>query len=250
MNTNKKLIKHKREKGKESPTSLFQKVYYNIKDQIVTLKLLPGQNLLEDTLRSEFNVSRTPVRMALCKLEQEGFVSHRPNYGYFVRDMRLNHIQSLFQLREFLEVPAVRLACQHATEEELNNFQNFVKEIDDEINSKNFEAAIKMGVEFHHRIAIMSKNEILCDLIRGLNEKISMVARMILQSEQHMIQSHAEHKNILKFMSKRDAEKAADLMQEHVCESSKRFMQILKSKMELLTVAPAFLVSTEIKKEG
>ncbi len=234
---------HKRTRAKESQATLAQDVYLKLKDQIISLVFVPGQNLLEENLRTEFEVSRTPVRMALCKLEQEGLVSHRPGYGYFVRDIRLHHVQSLFQVREFLEVPAAQLACQHASSEELKEFQLFVNGLDQAIHRREFEPSIKLGIEFHHRIAVMSKNEILCDLVRSLNEKISMLARIIFQLENHMEQSQTEHRAIMKSIIKRDAEKAGTLAKEHVSQSSKRFMVLLQSKMDLLSVTPVLPLS-------
>jgi DNA-binding GntR family transcriptional regulator len=230
-------------KNKESQASLAQEVYLKLKDQIISLNFIPGENLLEENLRVEFKVSRTPVRMALCKLEQEGLVSHRPGYGYSVRDIRLHHVPSLFQIRKFLEVPSAQLACQNATEEELKDFQLFVNELDEAIKRREFEQSIKMGVEFHYRIAVMSKNEILCDLVQGLNEKISMLARIILQSENHMEQSQIEHRAITESIIKRDVEKARELAKQHISQSSKRFMQLLQTKTDLLSITPNLRMS-------
>lgn len=225
-------------KRKESQASLAQEVYLKLKNQIISLRFIPGESLLEENLRVDFQVSRTPVRMALCKLEQDGLVTHRPGYGYSVRDIRLHHVQHLFQIREFLEVPSAKLACQNATEEEFKDFTLFVENLDEVINQKNLELSIKMGVDFHYRIAVMGKNEILYDIIRGLNEKISMVGRIALQSEINMKQSQAEHKAIMEAIIRRDSEKAAELVKNHVSQSSKRYMHLLQSKMDILSVVP------------
>ena len=225
-------------KNNESKLSVDQRVYLNIKDKIMSTQFHPGENLHEDSLRTEFKVSRTPVRMALCRLEQEGLVSHKSRLGYFVRNIRLSDIQSLFQVREYLEVPSVQLACKNATEEELRNFKSFVNEYDKVLSKKDIEVSISMGVDFHYRIAIMSKNEILCDFVKKLNEKISIVARIIYQSENHMEKSQTEHNEIMDAIVERDEEKAKELAKEHIRQSSKRFMLSLQSNMEFLTVTP------------
>lgn len=221
---------------KPSQESLAASTYNQLKNRILRLIYPPGENLLEEQLRVQLNVSRTPIRMALSKLEQEGLVMHRPGRGYYIRGLRLDEVRSLFQMREFLEVPATRLATGNATGQELEGFRAFVRKMDDSIAAKNYDTYLDLAVEFHYRIALLTKNEILCETVRGLNEKLMMVSRILLKSESKMASSHVEHNQILEQMLKRDAEKAARLAQLHVNDSAKRQLQLLQSRAELLTI--------------
>lgn len=221
---------------KPSQESLAASTYHQLKNGILRLIYPPGENLLEEQLRIQLNVSRTPIRMALSKLEQEGLVMHRPGRGYYIRGIRLDEVRSLFQMREFLEVPATRLATKNATDQDLGSFRTFVRKIDDSIAAKNYDTYLDLAVEFHYRIALLTKNEILCETVRGLNEKLMMVSRILLKSESKMASSHVEHNQIMEQMLKRDAERAARLAQQHVNDSAKRQLQLIQSKAELLTI--------------
>ncbi len=221
---------------KPSQDSLAASTYNQLKNRILRLTYPPGENLLEEQLRVQLKVSRTPIRMALSKLEQEGLVMHRPGRGYYIRGIRLDEVRCLFQMREFLEVPATRLATKNAMDQELASFRTFVQKMDDSIVAKNYDTYLDLAVEFHYRIALLTKNEILCETVRGLNEKLMMVSRILLKSESKMASSHVEHNQIMEQMLKRDAEGAARLAQQHVNDSANRQLQLLQSKAELLTI--------------
>lgn len=73
--------KIKNKKIRSSQASLARDAYDELKSRILRITYPPGENLLEERLRAELKVSRTPIRMALSKLEQEGLVCHRPGRG-------------------------------------------------------------------------------------------------------------------------------------------------------------------------
>jgi DNA-binding GntR family transcriptional regulator len=232
---NPKTVKTKT--ARSSQATLAGSVYDELKIRIIRLLYPPGENLLEERLRVELKVSRTPIRMALSKLEQEGLVLHRPGRGYFIREIRLDEVQSLFQVRELLEVPATKLATENASDRELEEFKAFVQKMDKSIAARDYDTYLDQAVGFHYRIALLTKNDILCDMVRGLNEKLSMVSRILLKSESKLVRSHVEHKDILERMLKRDADGAARIARQHVSDSSQRQLQLLQSRAELLTIA-------------
>jgi DNA-binding GntR family transcriptional regulator len=226
-----------REKSETSSASLASNAYDELKNRIIRLIYSPGESLLEERLRTELKVSRTPIRMALSKLEQEGLVTHRPGRGYFIRDIRLDQVKSLFQVREYLEVPATRLATENASDEKLEELQVFLKLMDQSIQAREYDYYLDQAVDFHYRIALMTKNDILCGMIKGINERLSMVSRILLKSESKLVRSHIEHNQIMERMVKRDAEGAAGFARQHVCDSSERYFDLLRSKVELLSIA-------------
>jgi DNA-binding GntR family transcriptional regulator len=229
--------KPKPRKASSSQVSLASSAYDELKSRILKLRYPPGENILEERLRRDLKVSRTPIRMALSKLEQEGLVLYRPGRGYFIRDIRLDEVRSLFQVREFLEVPATKFATENASDQEMRELQAFVRKMDESVAKRNYDTYLGQAVEFHYRIALMTRNGILCDIVRGLNEKLSIVSRILLKSESKLVRSHIEHNHILERMVKRDAEGAARIARKHVSDSSKRQFQLLQSKAELLTIA-------------
>ena len=83
--------------------SLKQKAYYDIKDKIITCAYAPGAMLNEEALREDLHVSRTPIRDALSRLEQEGLISILPKKGIVVSGLSINDINFIFEVRLLYE---------------------------------------------------------------------------------------------------------------------------------------------------
>ena len=112
-----KLVKTKpRAKRTEN---LSAQVYSQIKTLILCNEVLPGQKLHHQELSERLGVSRTPVREALTRLVQEGYVSLLPNRGFTCKEIRLQEADELYELREALEAFAVEKAIENLTDETL-----------------------------------------------------------------------------------------------------------------------------------
>uniref|UniRef100_A0A8R2D7D9 HTH gntR-type domain-containing protein n=2 Tax=cellular organisms TaxID=131567 RepID=A0A8R2D7D9_ACYPI len=106
----------------ESPgykPSLSEIAYRRIKEMILSLTLAPGSSLTEMGLIDQLGMSRTPIREALYRLQQERFVELTPRKGWFVSEIKLQDIQQLFVIREALEGIATRQATQRTPDHEL-----------------------------------------------------------------------------------------------------------------------------------
>jgi len=89
-------------------------VYDRLKSDIVSWAFKPGQRLPEGSIAERFEVSRTPVREALRRLEQEGLVVYVPQHGYSARTLNLKSLNELYQVRVVLEEWATGLAAEVA----------------------------------------------------------------------------------------------------------------------------------------
>src|SRR4249920_3784832 len=96
--------------------NLSGQVYNQIKTLILCNEILPGQKLHHQELSERLGVSRTPVREALTRLVQEGYVSFLPNRGFTCKEIRLQEAEELYELREALEAFAVEKAIDNLTE--------------------------------------------------------------------------------------------------------------------------------------
>jgi len=99
-------------KAKTKIQNLHTAVYERLKSQIIDFTLKPGQKLQDRQLGSQFGVSRTPVREALNRLVQEGFVKQIPGQGYFVKEITIKEIEHLYDIREALEALAAQQAIR------------------------------------------------------------------------------------------------------------------------------------------
>ena len=94
--------------SEQEKQNLSNVIYLDIKRQIVELRLLPGEVLLERTLASSLGTSRTPVREALKRLAQDGWILWQERRRAVVRDISIKDVQEVFMLRKMVETFAIR----------------------------------------------------------------------------------------------------------------------------------------------
>src|SRR5512139_1798290 len=99
--------------------SLADKAYDLIKAEVVTCALEPGQQIAQPQLVEKYGVSMTPIREALQRLAQEGFLQPIPRFGYIVSPITLSDVREIYELRSIVEAAAARLAAVKASKEDL-----------------------------------------------------------------------------------------------------------------------------------
>jgi len=105
------------------PKSAAQLVYDQLKKKIIDFEIYPGTRITESEIAEDFQVSRTPVRAALQRLEAEGQISIMPKQGCFVRSVDIESISQYYDVRITLEATAVELACDHMSDEDIDALQ-------------------------------------------------------------------------------------------------------------------------------
>ena len=103
----------------EKKPSRAESLYLIVKDMAILFKFKPGERINEVDLAQRLGASRTPLREALNRLVAEGFLVLKQGRGFFCRDLKPREMFELYQFRAVLEVAAVRLACEQATEQEV-----------------------------------------------------------------------------------------------------------------------------------
>src|SRR5262247_3233434 len=103
--------------------NLSARVYNQIKNLILYNEIMPGQKLHHQQLSERLGVSRTPVREALTRLVQEGYVSFLPNRGFTCKEIRMQEAEELYELREALEAFAVEKAIENLTDSALDRLR-------------------------------------------------------------------------------------------------------------------------------
>ena len=99
-------------------TVLREQVYQQIKHDIITCKLSPGEPLSENQFLDRFQVSKTPIREALTSLVQDGLVEYTPNRGFMVTTVSVADIQEIFDTRIVIETELFRLAIRRISDAE------------------------------------------------------------------------------------------------------------------------------------
>lgn len=185
---------------------------YNIlKERLVNCIYPPGSLMNEAQLAAELELSRTPVREAISRLEMEGFVKIMPKKGVYVTDILLNDVLQIFQTRSEIEPIALKLAASHLPEEELMEFcKKFSEPVTDIQNSFRLDTAMHLFIIEH------CGNRYIINMMRRVFEDNT---RIIISSKQNQIQIHdakQEHLAILNELIQGRYKEAEDTMRRHI----------------------------------
>lgn len=202
-------------------------VYEQLRRKIFEKSLTSGQRLPEVAIAKEMDVSRTPVREALRRLESEGLVQIVPGWGACLASPTRQEIIDTYEVRETLELMAVRKAARCITPLQICRLQENIDAERQIFIHKDLEAYLKINDEFHIMIAESSGNMTLAGYVRNVLSRI-FVQMIFFESffDFDANPSLEEHVAILDALKAHDEELCAKLIREHLRLS----MEGLKAK--------------------
>jgi DNA-binding GntR family transcriptional regulator len=206
--------------------TLWQRVYEHLRTAILEGRLEPGAELTEVALAEQLGVSRGPLREAIGRLAAEGLVTVSPRRGAVVRSLSKEEFLELYQVREALERMAVQLAVPRLTDEQFDGLTALNEEMASHATGNEVEAFFEDNLSFHARLLEASGNEKLQELYRQLLDQLGRYRLRSLMLRGNLQRSVSEHKAILRAAKRGDAERAAQLMAEHIRVPQRRAMAL------------------------
>lgn len=146
-------------------------LYETIKHRIIHAEYMPGEVLNESLLAAEFGVSRTPVREALRRLQQEKWISSLPNMGMQVVIFDINQLRDLFNAKEALETMVVSLAIENAKEKDILHLKEILLEME-KIDFADVKEVMRYDDIWHHAVWAIADNEIINIYIEDLQYRL------------------------------------------------------------------------------
>ncbi|MEZ5792904.1 MAG: GntR family transcriptional regulator [Nitratireductor sp.] len=202
-------------------------LYGALKRMAVDFRIRPGERINEVALARELDASRTPLREALNRLVAEQLIEFQPGKGFFCRKLEPDSIFELYELREIVEVAAVRRACVRASEEEIAALKGDLHANGLSHIGKTVREVTVFDEAFHLGIARLSGNGELVRELENINERIRYIRWIDMASR--VATTKGEHRKIMDAIEKRDGELAASVMRQHI---SKRMDQVTASVRE------------------
>ena len=147
--------------------NLSARVYNQIKSLILCNEILPGQKLHHQQLSERLGVSRTPVREALTRLVQEGYVSFLPNRGFTCKEIRMQEAEELYELREALEAFAVEKAIANLTDAALARLRAKINSYGHDVEKRFTRERLVYDQDVHLAIAELAGNQTLKNMRSG-----------------------------------------------------------------------------------
>jgi DNA-binding GntR family transcriptional regulator len=196
--------------------SLSDQAYYRIRESIVTLELAPGSPVSERELMERLALGRTPIREALQALARERLVEVYPRRGMFVSGVDVRDLAGLSEVRLTLEPRAARLAAERATDADRARIAVLLKELDHVRDKPDERALIDLDQRIHRHIYECTHNPFLA---ATLNEYYVLTLRiwfLALDRVTRLEDAVREHRELLRAIRARNAERAEEAMRRHV----------------------------------
>lgn len=209
-------LKRRRSTRPSQGQSQAEVVYEALKREILSGTLAPGAPLREEQLALRRQVSRTPIRQALTRLEAEGLATRHQGSGLRVAGLAPEEIADLYVLREALEGLAARIAAHRASELDLARLQLVLDRAQDALPDADAGRVGKYNAEFHYLVWRIAGNKPLLRAITSVHESVQRVRYNPRTYADRFEQFVSEHGALLEAIRNRDPETAERLAIEHV----------------------------------
>lgn len=187
-------------------------LYFTLREKLITCVYPPGTMLNEIQLAQEYGVSRTPIREAIGRLENDGYIKIMPKKGIYVTDISINDVLQIFQARIEIEPMALILAAPYLDEEEIIMFKEKLND-----STLSIEDSVRLDTAMHLFIIEHCGNRYIIELMRKVFDDNT---RIVIASKQNQVKIHdakKEHLQILEnLIQKKDVHCTADLMRAHI----------------------------------
>ncbi|KAB2330466.1 GntR family transcriptional regulator [Cytobacillus depressus] len=195
--------------------------YEQLKERIIELVLIPSLHIKEEELSQELNISRTPLRQALYRLESEGLTYKHANGRMFIADISIRDVQEVYSVREQLECLIAREVSQNMTEDSLYHLEEKVASMKRAIEVQRSFEVIKLGADFHNVLYGLSTNKTAKRFLSQLHDQIERYRRVggYKNPDYTPDVPLQEYTNLLQSLKTKDADKVEESMRSHMKRS-------------------------------
>jgi DNA-binding GntR family transcriptional regulator len=216
----------------ERPTTVarerFERIYKTLRDRICLLEYPPGARLSEEELADEFEISRTPVRRVLARLEAEGLIEARHGVGTIVTDVEIEELAQVYHLRLELAPLIGRLSPIPRTPADLDRIRAIIARYDALSPDADHKAFARLNMEFFNEISAMTGNLPLREISERLYFQTSRIVLKLmpkLNLAEEFAAFRREMEDVLAAMAIGDLESVGHIRRAHISMSFERMMR-------------------------
>lgn len=202
----------------EGTFSLKEHIYEVLKDAITSMNIYADDadlRLDERQLSEQFKISRTPIREALARLEQEGLVTIVPRKGVFIARKSIDEILEMITVWAALESMAARLATVHASDDEIGDLRRMFATFNEDQIEAQIDEYSETNINFHLGILGLSKCKQLKTIAESLFLHMRAIRARTMAEADRISKSMVDHMHIIEALEARDADLAERLVREH-----------------------------------
>jgi len=207
--------------------NLAEQVYARLKEELNDFQLVPGDRFSEAELGQRLGVSRTPVREALFRLRNEGFLDVEPKTGWSVRPIDFGRLEQLYDLRVILELAAVAKLCAHtgAPSPELESLKaTWLVPVSERLTDPR--EVGRLDEAFHATLVRAAGNAEMARVHWDVTERIRIIRHLDFTRGHRIEATYNEHAKILGAVMQRKVDQAQLLLKSHVEQSKAEVRKI------------------------
>ncbi|MNW43909.1 putative HTH-type transcriptional regulator YdfH [compost metagenome] len=193
--------------------------YYALKQKIIDSELEPNQPVHEEKLAALLGVSRTPLREAIQRLENENFLVRQPNGRLRVATVTIKEVEEIFLIRSMLEGYIARSAAKNATDEDIHNLSTIVKKIKQSFQLGDNQNFVSYGFEFHDYLSEISQLTTFEKVLNQLRDHSLRYCRFVSMHGDWSKQADEGHDLIFQMIAEKNEEGAEQAMRAHILSS-------------------------------
>lgn len=210
------------------PASVEEGVYDSIYERLMSLEIAPGARIPIDVMARELNVSQTPVRGALARLEREGLVHKAHLIGYSAApQLDRKQFEDLFNFRLLIEPEGARLAALNMTPAALAQLEEIAADMahggEPVDRTSRYSRFARIDAHFHDEILRIADNEVIRSTL--FNQHIHLHLFRLMFHSRVTQEALEEHNELLAAFRAADSAAAEAAMREHILRSRDRLMQ-------------------------
>jgi DNA-binding GntR family transcriptional regulator len=209
-----------------APTALYQEVAERLRQRIFAHELTPGAWIDEQKLAEHYGISRTPLREALKVLAAEGLVELKPRRGCYVTELSRQDLDDIFPLLAMLEARCALEAVRRAQPADIAALKELHERLETAARDDRVPAFFEANQAFHRKIQELSQNRWLLSMIQDLRKVLKLSRLHSLSLEGRLQQSLDEHRAIITAFTTGNAEKAEQLMHDHLLSGREALARI------------------------
>ncbi len=218
-----------------------ERILQELRADIISQQLKPGQAVREGDLARRYGISRTPIREMLRKLEQEDLVKIVPNKGVVVSELTTQDVEEILDIRLSLETVAAGRAAANITNAQLADLREIDRELDKAVEMQDSITSLRLDSRLHNLILESAGNARAHKIIKNLMSQILRVRFVSAHKPGRIDSTVAEHKRIVSALLERDPEMAEEAMKDHLTvtkelllpssEIDKKFQEFIRSSL-------------------
>jgi DNA-binding GntR family transcriptional regulator len=212
--------------------ALAEQVYAQLKSDIFDFRLLPGERFTETAMAAKHQVSRTPMRDALYRLQREGYLDVGFRSGWQVRNLDFNQFDNLYDLRIVLECAAIERICQMDETAPALNELALVWLVPDAQREQDGRQVAVLDEQFHARLVGAAGNPEMARVHAELTERIRIIRRLDFTQDKRVEATYQEHAALVKLLLRRKTTEALLLLRSHIQQSKLEVRKITMHKLQ------------------